>query len=62
VEGVAAAAFDTRAQIRRARGVTVVLVTHDTTITARADRVVTMLDARAVTAAAAPQEAALVLR
>ena len=33
--------------LRRSRGLTVLLVTHDADVAARADRVVTMLDGRA---------------
>jgi predicted ABC-type transport system involved in lysophospholipase L1 biosynthesis ATPase subunit len=51
--------LDLIARIRRERGVPVVLVTHDAAVAARADRIGTMLDGRAVPAAAAPEEAAV---
>jgi putative ABC transport system ATP-binding protein len=40
-------------RLRRDRGLTVVLVTHDPGVAARADRIVRMLDGRAVAATAA---------
>jgi ABC-type lipoprotein export system ATPase subunit len=41
-------------ELRRTRGLTLLLVTHDAAVAARADRVVEMLDGRAVTREATP--------
>jgi ABC-type lipoprotein export system ATPase subunit len=40
--------LDLLEQLRRSRGLTVVLVTHDASVASRADRIVRMLDGRAV--------------
>jgi putative ABC transport system ATP-binding protein len=45
-------------ELRRSRGLTLVLVTHDAAVAARADRIVTMLDGRAVLPEAVPAAAA----
>jgi putative ABC transport system ATP-binding protein len=46
-------------RLRTESGLTVVLVTHDADVAARADRIVRMLDGRALTSA--PQERGAVL-
>jgi putative ABC transport system ATP-binding protein len=51
--------LDLLERLRAERGLTVLLVTHDPAVAARADRVVTMLDGRSAVAAAPAAEPAL---
>ena len=46
--GAGSLVLDLVDELRRTRGLTVVLVTHDATVAARADRIVRMLDGRAL--------------